>query len=343
MKMRRILSLDGGGIRGLVSCHWLAGVERALIEAGKIEAAKASTGKNPASKAQTAKPAPAKPGLLKSFDLIAGSSTGALIACGLASGISPEALAQLYRAQRHTIFPNLAGRLWSRANRLISDGLSAPRYDGIGIEKVLRKVFGKTTLGQLKVPVLITSYDTISRTPVIFKSFDPHHRDLLVWEVCRASSAAPTYFPAHAMRVEGKDCALIDGGVVANNPTACAIAEALRKDVQVDNSRDLVVLSVGSGERTRSIDLESARSWGALEWAVPIIDVLFDGNTDSVDYIARQLVGDGYFRMQAELTVGLDDLDDTSETNVLGLETMAEEYLTRPATKKMLEQLVKVL
>lgn len=318
MKMQRILSLDGGGIRGLVSCHWLAGVERALAAAGK-------------------------PGLLKHFDLIAGSSTGALVACGLAHGISPDTLAQLYRAQRHVIFPNLAGRLWSRANRLISDGMSAPRYDGIGIEKVLRKVFGKTTLGQLKAPVLITSYDTISRTSVIFKSFDPKHRDLLVWEVCRASSAAPTYFPAHAMKVEGKDCSLIDGGVVANNPTACAIAEALRKDARVDNSRDLVVLSVGTGERTRSIDLDSARSWGALEWAVPIIDVLFDGNTDSVDYIARQLVGDGYYRMQAELLIGLDDLDDTSETNVLGLETLAKEYLTRPATKKMLAQLVKRL
>ncbi|KRB08686.1 patatin-like phospholipase family protein [Lysobacter sp. Root690] len=318
MKMQRILSLDGGGIRGLVSCHWLAGVERALASAGK-------------------------PGLLKHFDLIAGSSTGALVACGLAHGISPDTLAELYRAQRHVIFPNLAGRLWSRANRLISDGMSAPRYDGVGIEKVLRKVFGKTTLGQLEAPVLITSYDTISRTPVIFKNFDPKHRDLLVWEVCRASSAAPTYFPAHAMKVEGKDCALIDGGVVANNPTACAIAEALRKDARVDNSRDLVVLSVGTGERTRSIDLDSARSWGALEWAVPIIDVLFDGNTDSVDYIARQLVGDGYFRMQAELLIGLDDLDDTSETNVLGLETLAKEYLTRAATKKMLAQLVKRL
>ncbi|ROU05688.1 patatin-like phospholipase family protein [Lysobacter enzymogenes] len=329
MKMRRILSLDGGGIRGLVSCHWLAGVESAL----------AKTRKTPAVKA----PAGGESNLLDSFDLLAGTSTGALVACGLAAGFSPEALAQLYREQRHAIFPNLAGRLWSRANRLVSDGFSAPRYDGSGIEQVLRKVFGKTTLGQLKAPVLVTSYDTISRTPVIFKSFAPEHRDLPVWEVCRASTAAPTYFPAHPMRVEGRDCALIDGGVVANNPTACAIAEALRKDARVDNSRDLVVLSVGTGERTRSIDLQSARTWGALEWAVPIIDVLFDGNTDSVDYIARQLVGDGYYRMQAELLVGLDDLDDTSETNVLALETLAKEYLTRPATKKMLAQLAKKL
>ncbi len=318
MKMRRILSLDGGGIRGLVSCHWLGGVERALQAAGK-------------------------PGLTGSFDLLAGSSTGALVACGLAHGLGPDALAALYREQRHLIFPDLAGRLWSRAGRVFSAGVSAPRYDGAGLEKVLRKVFGRATLGQLRAPVLVTAYDTVSRTPVMFKSFKPEHRDLPVWQVCRASTAAPTYFPAHPMQVEGRDCSLIDGGVVANNPTACAIAEALRKDAQVDNSRDLVVLSVGTGERTRSIDLRSAQSWGALEWAIPIIDVLFDGNTDSVDYIARHLVGDGYYRMQAELLVGLDDLDDTSQTNVLALETLAEEYLARPATKKLLAQLVKKL
>lgn len=318
MKMRRILSLDGGGIRGLVSCHWLDGVERTLAGAGK-------------------------PGLIERFDLIAGSSTGALVACGLAHGLSPAALADVYRDQRHLIFPDLPGRLWSRAGRSFYAGLSAPRYDGVGLEKVLKKVFGKTTLGQLRAPVLATSYDTISRTPVIFKSFDASHRKLQVWEVCRASSAAPTYFPAHPMKIQGKACAMIDGGVVANNPTACAIAEAMRKDAQVDNSRDLVVLSVGTGERTRSIDLHSAREWGALEWAVPIIDVLFDGNTDSVDYIARQLVGDGYYRMQTELLIGLDDLDDTSATNVAALEILSNEYLLRPATKKMLAQLVKKL
>lgn len=314
MKMRRILSLDGGGIRGLVSSLWLAGVEDALVQAGK-------------------------PGLLKRFDLLAGSSTGALVACGLAIGLAPDDLAEIYRKQRHEIFPGMAERLWSRASRLFSHGPSAPRYDGKGLEKVLKKVFGATTLGQAKKPLLITSYDTVSRTPVVFKSFKPEHAGLPMWEVCRASAAAPTYFPAHGMTVEGRKRSLIDGGVVANNPTACAIAEAMRKDQRVDDAHDLVVLSIGSGERNRPIDLKSAREWGALEWAVPIIDVLFDGNTDAVDYIARHLVGDGYFRMQAELTPGMDDLDDVSATNIAGLEAMAQNYLLRADTRGMLAKL----
>ena len=316
MKMQRILSLDGGGIRGLVTSLWLGGVEDTLAQAGK-------TG-----------------GLLKHFDLLAGSSTGALVACGLGLGLSPAQLADLYRDERHTIFPGLASRLWSRAGRLFTQGPSAPRYDGAGLEKVLKKVFGKTTLGQLKVPTLVTAYDTVTRTPVVFKSFKAQHKALPIWEVCRASAAAPTYFPAHPMTVEGYRCALIDGGVVANNPTACAIAEAMRKDARVDNSHDLTVLSVGTGERNRPIDLKSAREWGALEWAIPIIDVLFDGNTDSVDYIARHLVGDGYFRMQTDLVVGMDDLDDTSSTNVFALEKLATDYLQAETTRKRLKELV---
>ena len=318
MKMRRILALDGGGIRGLVTSRWLQGVEAALAMGGK-------------------------PGLLRSFDLLAGSSTGALIACGLATGRSPETLAELYREHRHTIFPGIANRLWSRTARLPSAGPSAPRYDGKGLDKVLKKVFGDARLGDAKRPLLVTSYDTISRAPVIFKSFKSEHKALPMWEVCRASASAPTYFPAHGMAVEGRKCALVDGGMVANNPTACAIAEALRKDARVDNTQDLVVLSVGSGERNRPIDLKSAQEWGALEWAIPIIDVLFDGNTDSVDYIARQLVGDGYFRLQAELLIGLDDLDDTSSTNIAALEVLAGDYLLKPDTTARLAALTAML
>ncbi len=318
MQLRRILSLDGGGIRGLVTSRWLAGVDAALAAAGK----------------------PHIPG---AFDLVAGSSTGGLIACGLALGRSPDVLAQFYRDRRHEIFPGIARRLWSRATRLLSDGPSAPRYDGRGLEAVLADVFGDARLGDCSVKTLITSYDVINRKPVIFKSFKPEHADLRVRDICRATAAAPTYFPAHPLRVEGRDCALIDGGIVANNPPACAIAEALRRDDNVDCTRDLIVVSVGSGERTRTIDLRSAREWGALEWAIPIIDVLFDGNAESVDYIAQHIVGDAYFRLQTPLTIGLDDLDDVSDTNINALEALARGYLAAPTTQQMLAAMARAL
>lgn len=316
MKARRILSLDGGGIRGLVTAQWLRAVEDALVGAGKS-------------------------GLSGSFDLFAGSSSGALVVCALAIGLSPEQIMALFREQRHRIFPGITERLWSRAGRFFTQGPSAPRYDGHGLDEVLQEVFGQTTLGQLEVKVMVTSYDTISRSPIIFKSFKPEHRTLPVWEVCRATAAAPTYFPAHGMDIEGQARSLIDGGMVANNPTAIAIAEAMRRDNAISQCSDLLVLSVGSGARTRPISLRSAQEWGALEWAVPIIDVLFDGNSDSVDYIARQVVGDSYFRMQTELLVGLDDIDDTSAGNLAALEKLASGYLRHAATRKLLDEVVR--
>ncbi|MCE7031533.1 patatin-like phospholipase family protein [Lysobacter sp. GX 14042] len=318
MHARRILSVDGGGIRGLVSCTWLEGVEAALANAGK-------------------------PGLTGSFDLLAGTSTGALVTCGLGLGWSPATLATLYRERRAEIFPGTPGKLWSRARRLFRHGLSAPRYDGRGLEAVLEEVFGDRRLGELQRPTLITSYDTLARRPVIFKSFLPEHADLRLRDVCRASTAAPSYFPAHGMEVDGKPCALIDGGIVANNPTACAIAEALRRDRGVSQCGELVVLSVGTGERNQPIPLKAAQEWGAVEWAIPIIDVLFDGNADSVDYIARQLVGKGYFRLQAELLAGLDDLDETSAAHIAALESLARDYLLKPQTQQMLRQLASMI
>lgn len=315
MQARRILSLDGGGIRGYLSALWLAAVDDALLAAGKSP-------------------------LPEAFDLVAGSSTGAIVACAIGIGMPPDHLARLYRRHGDTIFPGMAQRLWSRTSRLFTAGPSAPRYDGRGLERVLAEEFGDRTFGSLARPTLVTAYDTLGRHAVIFKSFKPEHAPLRIRDVLRASCAAPTYFPAHPLRVEGRDCVLVDGGVVANNPTACAIAEALRKDAAVDRTAELVVLSVGSGERNRPIALRDAREWGALEWAVPIIDVLFDGSTDAVDYIAAQLVGDGYVRLQAELSVGLDDLDDTSATNFLALDALAAEYLARDATRAAIRRVV---
>src|SRR5690606_25497355 len=132
---------------------------------------------------------------------------------------------------------------------------------------------------------------------------------------------------------------LIDGGIVANNPTACAIAEALRRDREVRQCGDPVVLSVGTGERNQPIPLKSAQEWGAGEGAIPSIGVLLDGTADSVDYIARQLVGKGSFRLQAELLAGLDDLDDTSAVHISALERLARDYLLKPETQQKLRQL----
>lgn len=316
MAIRTLLSLDGGGIRGLIPALWLVEVERRLRRSGKGS-------------------------VRDHFDLIAGTSTGSILACGIASGLSPQQIADLYVQRHQEIFPGGAMRLWSRMGRLFTQGPSAPKYDGKGLRAVLSSVLGGNTLKHLSPRTLVVSYDTIARSAVIFKSHKEEHWELPVWQVCVASSSAPTYFPGHIMDVEGKRCALIDGGVVANNPTACAVAEALRLNREAGTpEQPLMVVSIGTGQVTRPIPAEATQEWGALEWALPIIDVLFDGASKSVDYIARQSIGAGYFRLQTQLAKGMDDMDDVSATNINALTTTAQDYLREPQVNQMLDDIV---
>ena len=318
----RILSLDGGGIRGLMTAVWLARLE-----------------------AELGSP------LHEHFDLVAGTSTGALLGCGVSKGVPAAKMVTLYEEEGASIFPNRASRLWNRATRLFSDGVSAPKYDGAGLEKALKGVFGTTLFKNLKVkPTLVTAYDVLGREAVVFKNTKAAHRQLRVWEICRASAAAPAYFPAHEMAVGGADLPLVDGGVVANNPTACAIAEAVRINSEARKSgvtdpepaeiEHFVVASFGTGESIRRITADEAREWGASEWALPLIDVLFDGSADAVDYIARQLVDpENYFRFQTRLSGAYDDLDDATATNLNALKALAGRYIDSAGPQAQMEAL----
>jgi hypothetical protein len=142
---------------------------------------------------------------------------------------------------------------------------------------------------------------------------------------------------------------LIDGGVVAKNPTACAIAEAVLLNSPAEDSEpaeieDFVVASLGTGESKRRILPTEAQEWGALEWAVPIVDVLFDGSADAVHYIATQLMKpDGYFRFQTPLDSAYDDLDRADQVNLEALCRIAVNYIDGQNGQKQLEGLVKSL
>jgi patatin-like phospholipase/acyl hydrolase len=233
----RILALDGGGIRGLLTAVWLVDLEKRLVEAhGKT--------------------------IRESFDLVAGTSTGSILACAISLGIPPTRIRDLYLERAGEIFPGRTARLWGRLKRAWSDGVSAPKYDGVGLAAVLRSEFGNVTFGELTIrPTLVTSYNTFTRTAEVFKNTRDWAKDLPVWEIVKSSCSAPTYFPAHVMSVKGARVPLVDGGVVANNPTACAIAEGVRicRDEGIPIGR-FVVASFGTGESTRPITIDERAS-----------------------------------------------------------------------------------
>lgn len=316
-KPYRILALEGGGVRGLLSAIWLNRLEQKLGTPIK-----------------------------EHFDIVAGTSTGALIGCALSLGIKTEVIVNLYLNYSREIFPEGGARLASRLRRSLTDGISAPRYDGVGLQNVLQRVFQNALFRDLQVkPTLVTSYDTLRREAVVFKNTKPTFDNIPVWEICKASASAPVYFPAHIMQVEGKEVPLIDGGVVANNPTACAIAEGVRMnealppDQRVSLS-NFVVASFGTGEVTRPISIKESQEWGALEWALPLINVLFDGSADAVNYISKYLLSDSnYFRFQTPLRRAFDDLDNADPANLDALVRTAQEYLAAEGDA-LLDQLV---
>ncbi|HEY1068141.1 MAG TPA: patatin-like phospholipase family protein [Pirellulales bacterium] len=316
----RILSCDGGGVRGLMTAVWLTRLEQKL--GGRLR---------------------------DHFDLVAGTSTGSILACAVSHGIPAEDIVSMYLQHGREVFPPLSDRFFGRLQRTLSDGVSAPKYDGIGLETVLQRVFGKTSFGDLEIrPTLVVSYDTFNRQALVFKNTRDIFASLPVWEVVRASCAAPVYFPGHVMKIGRADVPLIDGGVVANNPTACAVAEAVRCNWEAHGSDgpgidDFVVASFGTGQTTRQIGIPQVRGWGGAEWILPVIDVIFDGVAGSVDYVAKQLLGDeSYFRFQCKLEHAYDQMDNADPANLNALVSTAEAYLLQGG-ERQLDQLVKAL
>lgn len=307
-KRIKILSIDGGGIRGIIPAMAMVEIER-------------RTGKH----------------MTELFDLIAGTSTGGVLALGLvkpdADG-KPQYVAsdgvRLYESEGHRIFFRSA---WRRVQTLNS--LADEKYPSGPVEDVLMEYFGETRLQEALTDVLVTSYEIERRIPWFFKSHRARERadyDFPMWQVARATSAAPTFFETCKIDTQSIDeyYALIDGGVFANNPTMCAYVEARTRYPDV---KDFVVVSLGTGDLTRPIYYNEAKDWGLIHWVQPLINILMQGVSETVHYQMMQLLSnppDGkqrYFRLQARLEEGSDDMDDASRTNIRVLKLIAEEMI----------------
>jgi len=157
--------------------------------------------------------------------------------------------------------------------------------------------------------------------------------DFPMAEVALATSAAPTYFEPAKLAVPGAPTdyfALIDGGVFAVNPGMCAWAEARALGLPDDT----VVLSLGTGSLIRRIPYDEAKDWGLIQWAQPILDVVFDGSSDTVDYQLGQVIGEERrFRLQTTLETASDDMDDASEENLRNLRLEGENLIERESAQ----------
>ena len=291
--MKKILCLDGGGILGYLSARLLMELERGLPPAMPA----------PASSAQPA----SGNRFLDHFDLIAGTSTGSILASGLALGLPLQTIVDLYRERGRYIFKTGAALWADRAARVFSAGFSHPKHSDLGLATELRAAFrlhggGDARLGDLRKPTLIPSFDASVHQPIVFKSAQPDHPsdlDLPLWEVVKSSCSAPSYFPSHTLRYQrasARESAMVDGGVFANNPTICALAELFSGRLDAPGSadagdRDALVVSVGtSQQRFKGLSVARGRRMGLMDWALPLINIFMGGASLHVHGLAYRII-----------------------------------------------------
>lgn len=286
--MYRILSLDGGGVRAVVTAVLLERLEAAY------------------------------PGFLSKANLLAGTSAGGILALGLASGLSPTQQREVFEEKSKEIF------YFSLLRRL--GNILVAKYSNRNLKRELVTLLGNKKLGQLSKKVLIASIDldTKPSDPAAFRSWKPkffHNypgpnsdANELCVDVALRTSAAPTLFPMHQ--------GYIDGGIVANSPSVCALAQALDPGTGGQKLEDIVLLSVGASRNPRYLTEQEA-DWGWAQWAVPIVELLLEeGNNSIANFQCCQILGERYRRLNLFLPERI-DVDDA--TKVPRLEELAWE------------------
>ena len=252
----RILSLDGGGIRGVYAATILARVEREIVDGG----------------------------VAGYVDMIAGTSTGGIIAIGLGLGKPASSIERLYVEDGQFVFPPF----WTRHSVLrFCRQLFFSLHSQSALEKLLYGTFGDVTLGRSSSRLVIPAFLGPRSQIAVLKT--DHHPDfandhrMAAWEACRATSAAPTYLPGHA----GDGYVFLDGGVWANNPVMVAIVDALSA---YDVTREQVeVLSIGSGNPPYEFGPLAVRG-GLFQWRDIVNGAVFL-TTDNAQAQADLLLG----------------------------------------------------
>ena len=306
-----ILSIDGGGIRGIIPGQILLHTEKLLQEI---------TGDDDRR-------------IADHFDLIAGTSTGGILSCaylmpgqdGRPLYKAPEVV-NIYFERGQEIFTNT---LMHRIKSL--GGVLDEKYNSEGLENALADYFGNTKLSELLKPTLITAYDIRRRRTKFFTQHDAHNpaSDFYVRDVTRATASAPGYFQvARVQAMDKKYYPLIDGGVFANNPAMCAYAEvrkASKRDNENVGAAEMAMLSLGTGYACKSHKHKDAEHWGLAEWMVPLVDIMMSGVSETVDYELCQLFDttgkpEQYVRINGELKNQDDSMDNVDPENFKALE-----------------------
>jgi uncharacterized protein len=304
-KPYRILTIDGGGVRGIIPVMWLERLEKYL--AGPVHA---------------------------HCDLIAGTSVGAILGCGFAMGMSASEARQMWINGAQVAFSK-PKKLKEHGRRLANKAGLMAKYQSAGLEALLRSIFRDCRMGDLTLVTLALSYDIQSMQVQVFSSAKEEHKRLPVWEVCRASTAAPLFWDPHLMVLDGTGVKhpMADGGMTANNPVVVAISEAVgERGVGKAATMDAVVVaSFGTGAPPEG---QTAVPKTIFGHGSMILRALMAGATGTDHVTARTLLpARNYWRFQTSISGRLAPLDDVE--NIDELQAVALAHLADGANHRL--------
>ncbi|XP_074308767.1 patatin-like protein 1 [Silene latifolia] len=348
-KLITILSIDGGGIRGIIPGVILRCLESQLQELDGEEAR-----------------------LADYFDVIAGTSTGGLITTMLTAPndknqplYAAKDIVPFYLQHSPKIFPQSSGIFGSVAT--IAKLLNGPKYNGKYLHKLLRDLLGEKRLQDTLTNVVIPTFDIKNLQPVMFSNYAVPvvpQLDALLSDICIATSAAPTFFPAHQFKTNDgngnvREFNLIDGGVAANNPTLVAInhvtRELLKKNpdffpIKPTEYQRLLVISIGTGssKNERKYNAKDAANWGIISWlfengSTPLIDSYNQARDDITDLHSWVVFEaykslDNYLRIDDDTLTGESaSVDAANKNNLNQLVKIGEALLKKPVCKVNIE------
>jgi patatin-like phospholipase/acyl hydrolase len=299
----RVLSIDGGGVRGVVPAMVLAEIE-------------ARTGRH----------------LADLFDIVAGASTGAVLAVGLAVPSDKPGAPRWSAKDGVEIYNERLPEVFDRSAWQAAAGIGSlwhEKYDAGPLEAMLHHYFGDYMLSQALTNVVVPAYDIATNDVLMFDSAaaqaDPA-ADMPMRMVVRGATAAPTYFEPELVGppyAPGEHL-LVDGGVFANNPGVCAFMQAQRRYPGCD----VIMVSLGTGAAAHPLHLGDVKSWGLAHWARPLFNLVRDSASQATDHHLLSLLGEQrYFRFQASLDGCSHHLDDASAANLSHLKEAGEAFI----------------
>lgn len=310
MKKVRILSIEGGGIRGILSASFLSDLEQKLKEKSNDFNSCISD----------------------YFDLIVGTSTGGILSCLflLDDGYKrpkykAEEIVSLYRNLGKQVFER---SLYDIVTKV--DGIVDEKYDASNLENAIKEIFGDSKMSHLLKPAMVTSYDIKGRKAFFFRTekCNEDQKDHLIVDALRSTASAPSYFEPLEYSNQEDLMVLIDGGVFSSNPSMTAYAEArgmrfseiekIACDIDLPEADDMMLLSVGTGVDNKEYTFESSKSWGQAQWAVPLIRILLSANAETTNHYLKQIFNttndpQSYLRVNINLPSEKCTIDDTDD------------------------------